>query len=77
MRQYDPNPALSAFTVVIGAALGIIVAVVLDLGGLGIALLAVGGIFAAGLVASSFGLIGARSGGERRGDDLPPEYHDY
>lgn len=77
MRQYDPNPALSAFTVVIGAILGIALAVVLGLGGLGVALLAVGGILAAGLLAGSLGLVGSRSGGERPGEDLPPEYHDY
>lgn len=77
MRQYDPNPALSAFTVVVGAILGIVLAVVLGLGGVGVALLAVGGILAAGLVASSLGLVGSRSGTERPGDDLPPEYHDY
>lgn len=77
MRRYDPNPALSAFTVVIGAAVGIALAVVLGLGGLGVALLAVSGILVAGLVASSLGLVGTPSGGERPGEDLPPEYHDY
>ena len=76
MRHYDANPALSAFTVVIGAVLGVVVAVLLDFGGLGVLVSVVVGILLAGLVASSLGLVGERSrpGGD---DDLPPEYHDY
>lgn len=77
MRHYDANPALSAFTVVIGAVLGIVVAVVLDLGGLGVLVAVIMGVLLAGLVASSLGLVGERRRPEGADDDLPPEYHDY
>lgn len=76
MRQYDPNPALSVFAVVIGAALGLALGVVLGLGALGVVLTMIVGILVAGFLASAFGIVGER-GGRPSSDDLPPEYHDY
>ncbi len=75
MRRYDANPALSAITVVLGAVLGVVVAVLLGLGGLGILLAVVLGVLAAGLVASTLGVVGERDRGEPR--DLPPGYDEY
>lgn len=76
MRRYDANPALSAFTVVGGAVLGIVVAVVLGLGTFGAVVLAVVGIAVVGLVASTLGVVGERDRGERD-SDLPSHYDDY
>ncbi len=77
MRHYDPNPGLSAFAVVIGAAVGIALAVLLGLSALGVLLLALVGVALAGVVASSLGLIGERNRGGAADDDLPSHYHDY
>lgn len=77
MRQYDPNPGLSAFAVVGGAVLGIAAAVLLGAGALGILLGAVIGVLLAGLAASALGIVGERGGTKRSDDDLPPEYYDY
>jgi VIT1/CCC1 family predicted Fe2+/Mn2+ transporter len=77
MRQYDANPALSAFTVVVGGLLGVAVAVLLGLGGLGVLLAIVLGIALAGLLASSLGLVAQRNRPDDADDGLPPEYHDY
>ena len=76
MHRYDPNPGLSAFAVVVGAVLGIGVAVALDLGAIGVLVLLLVGVALAGVVASSLGIVGERDRGARS-DDLPPEYHDY
>ena len=75
MRQYDPNPGLSALTVVIGAVLGIALGVLLDVGTVGVLVLLVVGILAAGLLASATGL--TRERGPRETDDLPSSYDDY
>ncbi len=77
MRRYDANPAASAFAVTFGAAFGVVLAVVLGLNFLGLVVLAVIGVLAAGLVASTLGLVGERDRGERSNEDLPPEYDDY
>lgn len=78
MRDYDPNASLSVFAIVIGAALGIALGVILGLGTLGVLLLMVVGILAAGFLASALGLVGERGARNRAPrDDLPPEYHDY
>lgn len=78
MRQYDVNPALSAFTVVVGAILGILAAVLLGFGATGVFVMAIVGVLVAGLLASSLGLVGEKQrGGGGRDDDLPSHYHDY
>jgi VIT1/CCC1 family predicted Fe2+/Mn2+ transporter len=77
MRRYDANPGLSAFTVVIGAVLGVVLAVVLDFGATGTIVLVLMGVALAGLVASASGLVGERDRGERKEHDLPSHYDDY
>lgn len=77
MRQYDPNPSLSAFAVVLGGVLGLALGFVLGLGGVGVVLTMIVGILVAGFLASAFGIVGERGGRQEERDDLPPEYHDY
>jgi branched-subunit amino acid permease len=76
MRRYDPAPGLSAFAVVIGAGLGIVLSAVLGFGATGTIVLVVMGIALAGLLASALGIVGERDRGEGA-DDLPSHYDDY
>ncbi|MCW3012768.1 MAG: hypothetical protein JWO90_3172 [Solirubrobacterales bacterium] len=76
MRRYDPDPGLSAFAVVIGAGLGIVLSAVLGFGATGTIVLVVMGIALAGLLASALGIVGERDRGEGA-DDLPSHYDDY
>lgn len=77
MRDYDPTASLSVFAIVIGGVLGLVLGILLGLGAIGIVLLMVVGVLAAGFLASASGL-GERGGRHRPPeDDLPPEYHDY
>ncbi len=78
MRDYDPNASLSVFAVVIGGVLGLALGFVLGVGAIGVLVLMVVGILAAGFLASASGLVGDRGDRNRPPkDDLPPEYHDY
>lgn len=75
MGHHDPNLGLSAFAVVIGAAVGLAVALALGFGALGILVAVVVGVLGAGLAASLLGIVSERDRGPR--DELPPEYDDY
>ena len=77
MGRNDANPALSAFTVVIGAVLGLVVGVLVGLDGLALLVPVVAGVLIAGLAAGSLGVVGARDRPGAAREDLPPEYDEY
>ena len=77
MRHYDANPALSAFSVVIGAVLGLVVGALIGLDGLALLVPVVAGVLIAGLAASALGVVGERERPGAAREDLPPEYDEY